>query len=72
MEDSLEQKRGQKRKETYVISAAVSVWKKSATETRALSRKETIFEHKASTPRRRAQAAKKAPMRTKANMKRVR
>ncbi len=48
------------------------VWKKSATEQSALSAKLTILLQMARMPRMRAQAAKKPPMRTKANMKRVR
>lgn len=57
---------------THVIKAAVRVWKKSATEQRALSRKLTILLQRARTPRKSEQAAKKRPMRTNANMKRVR
>lgn len=60
-----------KRGETYVMRAAVMVWKKSATETRAESRNETILEQRARRPRMREQAAKKREMKTKANMKRV-
>ena len=53
------------------MRAAVIDWKKSATETRALSRKLTILLQRARMPRMKAQAAKKPPIRTKANMKRV-
>lgn len=47
------------------------LWKKSATEHRALSRKLAILLQRARTPRTREQKAKNAPMRMKANMKRV-
>lgn len=56
----------------YVMRAAVMVWKKSAMEQRALSAKLTILLQRARKPRMRARAAKKPPMRTKANMNRVR
>jgi len=55
-----------------VMRAVVRVWKKSATEQRALPRKLPMRLHRASRPRRREQAPKKPPMKTKANMKRVR
>jgi hypothetical protein len=57
---------------THVIRAAVIVWKKSATEHRALERKLPIVLQRARRPRKSEQAPKKPPMRTKANMKRVR
>ena len=57
--------------ETHVISAAVIVWKKSATEHKALERKLPMVLQRARRPRKSEQAAKKPPMRTKANMKRV-
>ncbi len=63
---------GKGRGGTYVIRAAVMVWKKRATEQSALSAKLTILLQMARMPRMRARAAKKPPMRTKANMKRVR
>ena len=56
---------------TYVMRHVVRVWKKSATEQRALPRKLPMRLHRAKRPRKREQAPKKAPMRTKANMKRV-
>lgn len=49
----------------------VMVWKNSATEQRALPKKLPMRLHRARRPRKREQAPKKAPMRTKANMKRV-
>ena len=57
---------------TYVMRDAASVWKNSATETRALSRKLTFLLHVASRPRKRESTAKKPPIRMKANMNRVR
>ena len=57
---------------TYVMRHVVRVWKKSATEQRALPRKLPMRLQRARRPRKREQAPKKAPMRTKANMKRVR
>ena len=45
-------------------------WKKAATEARALVRKLPMRLHKARRPRRRALAAKKRAMNSKANMKR--
>ena len=57
---------------TYVMRHVVRVWKKSATEQRALPRKDPMRLQRARRPRKREQAPKKAPMRTKANMKRVR
>ena len=59
------------RGETHVMRHVVMVWKNSATEQRALPRKLPMRLHRARRPRKREQAPKKAPMRTKANMKRV-
>jgi len=53
------------------MRAAVMVWKKRATETVALDRKLPMRLHRARHPRKSAEAPKKPPMRTKANMKRV-
>ena len=53
------------------MRAAVSVWKKSATEIRKLVRKLPIREHSAAKLRKSAQTPKKRPMRINANMKRV-
>ncbi len=57
--------------ETHVIRAAVRVWKNNATEQVALERKLPIRLQRATRPRKSAQTAKKSPMMTKANMKRV-
>ena len=57
---------------THVMRAVVRVWKNRATEQRALPRKLPMRLQRARRPRKREQAPKKAPMRTKANMKRVR
>ena len=57
---------------THVMSAAVRVWKNSATEQRALERKLPMRLQRAKRPRNREQTAKKREIRTKANMKRVR
>ena len=56
----------------YVIKAAVRVWKNRATLQSALERKLPMRLQRARRPRKREQTAKKRPMRTKANMKRVR
>ena len=48
------------------------VWKKRATEHMALERKLPMRLHRANRPRKSEHAPKKPPMRTKANMKRVR
>lgn len=53
------------------MRAAVRVWKNSAMETVALDKKLPMRLQRAIHPRARAQAPKKPPMRTKANMKRV-
>ena len=53
------------------MRAAVRVWKKSATEHIALERKLPMRLQSARRPRNRAHTAKKRPMSTKANMKRV-
>lgn len=58
--------------EAYVMRQAVMVWKNSATEQRALERKLPMRLQRARTPRKSEQTAKKRPMRTKGNMKRVR
>lgn len=57
---------------TYVMRAAVKVWKKRATEQSPLERKLPMRLHNASRPRKRVQTAKKRPIRTNANMNRVR
>lgn len=56
---------------THVIKAAVRVWKNNATEQVALERKLPMRLQRATRPRQSAQTAKKSPMITKANMKRV-
>lgn len=53
------------------MSAAVISWKNRATEQRALDRKLPIRLHSARRPSKSEQTAKKRPIRTKANMKRV-
>lgn len=54
------------------MRAAVRVWKKSATEHKALERKLPIRLQRARRPRRREQTAKNNPTRMNANMNRVR
>lgn len=57
---------------THVIRQAAKLWKKSATETVKLDRKEPMVLHMAMRPRKSAQAPKNSAMSSKANMKRVR
>lgn len=56
----------------YVIRAALRVWKKSATEQRALERKLPMRLQRASAPKKSEQMVKKRLIRTNANMNRVR
>jgi hypothetical protein len=57
---------------THVMTIAVSIWKNNPTIFKAPERNAPILVQRANSPVKREQTAKKRPIRTNANMKRVR